>query len=527
MTADEPSQGETRAERLHRLLDAFLSQPDQHEQNIEAAKNLLKMDLPFELPTILLPVDEAAIRRDYAVKIESTIRGMAPNTEDFRLNAVQLATILTVPLSTLKDNSGYLSYEFQRPGDLQKHLQGLPSLLKHFLQKNWTKDEHSRLSTKTGESQTSHTKKSKPSAAQRQEDADEDFLPSDKTRNATETKLCRHRDGHACVVMGTSQPEACHIVPFAWNSTQTGVKKTSLVLGYIAAFFDSASVVKYDRCLANANDPGSSDKAWNMLCLNRQLHWWWSKAQLGFKCLGIEDSSENQAMVTLQFNWMPRQNMKPTDKMTLTGERNDVDAMVGSAIAFLRDGSFPPPEAFGRLKALHSHANRPILSGHIVKVPLPKADATRFKAMIDFQWAIVCVAALSGAAGAPELLPDHEGWGDPDLRTALWVEAQAEMDVPPPELPATEQEEALTEPEEIPENRPLRSTTNSPVPRRAPGSQAPGTPPIKLVLGTESAQADTSPTKLSQRTEQAPAQGQASGQTRLTENMPPGLSRRG
>ncbi|RSL98836.1 hypothetical protein CEP52_010079 [Fusarium oligoseptatum] len=49
---------------------------------------------------------------------------------------------------------------------------------------------------------------------------------------------------------------------------------------------------------------------------------------------------------------------------------------------------------------------------------MPPEDARRFKDMPDFQWACIVVAALSGAAEAPDLLPDHPGWEG----TLAWLE---------------------------------------------------------------------------------------------------------
>ncbi|KAH8648999.1 hypothetical protein BGZ61DRAFT_376214 [Ilyonectria robusta] len=521
MSTDETSkgegEGETQSQRLHRLLDAFLSKPDQDERVIHAVKSSLKMDLPFEKPRNLLPLDEAEIRRHHAIKIESHIRTYDPN---FQINAVQLAIILLVPLSVLKRH-GYLSHQTVTAIGLYDRLESIPSLTKHFLQKKWTNDEYTRLSkarqlnttsSKKSSNKKSSSKRPRPSASSRLEDDDGEYLPNDQSRNKTEKKLCLERDGDACVVMGTSNPEACHIVPFAWNKSHTALRKTSMVYDYGRAFFDGEWLVTHEKHLANPNNPGSSDKAWNMICLNHQLHAWWSSARLGFKCLGITPSTKDQSKstVNLQFYWMPRQDLKPTAKMTLEGDHNNFDAMADSATMFPQGGM---PPVSGKLGASHIDAHIPILSGHLIDIQMPTADAALFKAMIDYQWALICVAALSGAAEAPELLPDHPGWGDPDLRTAEWVEAQEEFATVPPEPPAPEQQETLMGPEEKQEDLPLSFTTNLPFPHQAPGSK---------VLST-----DTSPTKLSQRTEQAPAQGQAPKRSRLTENMPPDASRRG
>lgn len=54
--------------------------------------------------------------------------------------------------------------------------------------------------------------------------------------------------------------------------------------------------------------------------------------------------------------------------------------------------------------------NSNVRSDDLFKIEMAHGDATKMKQMIDFQWAMVCILALSGAAGSPELL----GEPDPD-----------------------------------------------------------------------------------------------------------------
>lgn len=41
-----------------------------------------------------------------------------------------------------------------------------------------------------------------------------------KTRSDKEKKACKKRDGQKCMVTETAHPHACHIVPFAFNSSE-------------------------------------------------------------------------------------------------------------------------------------------------------------------------------------------------------------------------------------------------------------------------------------------------------------------
>ncbi|KAM0421119.1 hypothetical protein ACHAPT_011190 [Fusarium lateritium] len=115
--------------------------------------------------------------------------------------------------------------------------------------------------------------------------------------------------------------------------------------------------------------------------------------------------------------------------MTLQGPNNGFDEMVESAKSFYQGGSVPSFEESDKTA---------VLSGHLINVRMPAAEAIHFKAMIDFQWAMIVVAVFSGAAGEPELLPDLEvelelwtvEWEEPESRTMGWVEAQAQGATP-------------------------------------------------------------------------------------------------
>lgn len=60
-----------------------------------------------------------------------------------------------------------------------------------------------------------------------------------------------------------------------------------------------------------------------------------------------------------------------------------------------------------RIAAIAAHnigTDHRVVSGDLIKVRRNTDVAERFKSMIDIQWALICAAAMSGAAQAPELL---------------------------------------------------------------------------------------------------------------------------
>jgi len=161
-----------------------------------------------------------------------------------------------------------------------------------------------------------------------------------------------------------------------------------------AFMFGRAVEPKLQRLLANGL--GCSDKSWNMICLNRQLHFWWAEARFGLKCLGITRHDELNSRIQVQFYWLPRHNGNPKEYARL--EVNEVQEML--------QGSRPCSISASRVES-----NRSIVSGQIFEMTMEHEEAANMKLMVDVQWALIRIAAMSGAAGAPELLDDPR---DPD-----------------------------------------------------------------------------------------------------------------
>ncbi|RSL58311.1 hypothetical protein CEP53_006210 [Fusarium sp. AF-6] len=302
-------------------------------------KKSLKANPPFEEPKTLLPVHEAEIRRDFAIKLEAEIR-TNPLRADFRLNAVQVATILYVPISTLMAG-GYLSLrdsggQLNSDGDLFRRPDGIRLLVKHFLRPNQDKelldnDALSELFRTPRSLRTPRSKRTQSPAS----------LPSSKKSKRS-------------------------------SKTQLNIRNTALVFEHATAFLGRDWKRKYQTYLQNPGCPGGSDKAWNMICPNLQLHHWWGKARLGFKYLGIRSLTDtsNMSVVTIQFHWMPCSATGPKDTITLQGHDNGFDRMVKSAKDFHKGGNAPSPQEFGTIAALSAASAAPILSGDLVDVKM-------------------------------------------------------------------------------------------------------------------------------------------------------------
>ncbi|KAH7179256.1 uncharacterized protein B0J16DRAFT_387090 [Fusarium flagelliforme] len=124
------------------------------------------------------------------------------------------------------------------------------------------------------ESSESEAGPSRPSKPGKNVD-DADFRPSTVSRNENEKKRCRKREGSKCLYTGMAQGEVTHILPFTWKNIDHAVKATGSVLLPLHPFFSDDIVQEIWDLAADDSDLGSSDKWWNMLYMNAQLHTFW------------------------------------------------------------------------------------------------------------------------------------------------------------------------------------------------------------------------------------------------------------
>lgn len=270
----------------------------------------------------------------------------------------------------------------------------------------------------------------------RDEANDPCYVPPDGTGSEAEKKACRKRDLFRCIIMHTAAGEVAHILPWSWNSKESSMQITKALIPGFIAFFDPITRARIHSLLCSPEQLCKSDKRWNMIYLNAQLHSWLSKAFFGLKCLGMEPSKDTKESddpdktpydVIIQFNWFRRRWEKSNIPMSLEGEgeENDFITMVDEQIRY-EDAGCPKPAHTrgGLISATNENTHMPVLSGHTFKVTMPIEEAKNFKCMLDVQWALGRIAAMSGAAEYPDSLPDGDDWDEIKQRTAVadWIE---------------------------------------------------------------------------------------------------------
>lgn len=209
------------------------------------------------------------------------------------------------------------------------------------------------------------------------------------------------RDGNACVLMQTAMPEVCHILPFSMSATGAALDFFSKKCGHL--IYGLLHGTDHYKTLTDmSKNCGWSDKAWNMLCLNHQLHAWWAEGYFALKYLGSIPKSKEASIVQLQFHWMPRIGLDCQQNCTIPEALEAMQRTVSDCNEFV--------------KATRASSGPSLATGQVFEIPVHPEEAPKMKLMIDLQWAMIRLAALSGAAGHIDELDKeyHDPW-DEDL----------------------------------------------------------------------------------------------------------------
>ncbi|KAF5657165.1 hypothetical protein FHETE_10615 [Fusarium heterosporum] len=364
-------------------------------------------DAPFEAPVELLPQEEIAERRAFGQKMEGLIR--ASYKPDFTLDMSHLAVISTVPISALRRGGSLTRLTGKKMYDA---CISMNKLSRHFM--------------------------SKPvdGAAKRKKSDDRKV-----ERNRKERKYCLKRDGYQCLITGHADPQVAHIVPHCFNNKENNLATTQLYFSASSILVSNHFKSTYEGVLANMNKGKQglrgSDKVWNMVPLDLQMHWWWGEGKWAFKCKGIEqdapqssgdgieDSDDPMVKVVLQFHYMPggtKDRNRYPEKVRLQGDDDHLDRLSEDFLAFKERDYQPasPPEGTGKIEQRLATGER-LRSGHLFYVRMPLSQAIKFKDMMELQWATIRLFHIRGAA-EEEVLPTKDSDSEDDAEISRLVE---------------------------------------------------------------------------------------------------------
>lgn len=180
----------------------------------------------------------------------------------------------------------------------------------------------------------------------------------------------------------------------------------------------------------------SSDKAFNMICMRRDIYSLWRKAHIALKWVGEDNQIDEKGFKTfiVRWDWMPDRLVDRLNSQVavedgcnppgLVGNANvpamrrevDLDTEEGqNAICQALVSLFETPNLDSRASlqdpgssilvpkaTVRDENGRLIETGRLFKLKVQAEDIQKTKILIDAQWLVMRMAAISGAGEAPD-----------------------------------------------------------------------------------------------------------------------------
>ncbi|CAK7273589.1 hypothetical protein SEPCBS119000_005738 [Sporothrix epigloea] len=199
---------------------------------------------------------------------------------------------------------------------------------------------------------------------------------SPATRSRHAVKKAKTRDGHICILTGTDSPEAAHIYPFSADE-RSG---RTIYLNMLISFWGKDKAEAWSSQYLKSRVTESPK---NLLCLNRQLHFWWGKCRLALKPLRTLDP----CTIKVQLHWLRRSITKP--KTVSDGSFDDISSLCGGENDY---------QSWGQPPVAHRKSGLPLRTGQIFTIRAEDPEDLPSFELLEMQWDLQRIAAMSGAA---------------------------------------------------------------------------------------------------------------------------------
>lgn len=424
----EPPVTEARREEYRQAVEEFLDSPSTTRATIECGLEFHQAHMPIRNPAggvsspggslqdLLARLELARFARDRLAAVPYTRK---TNEPPYKFTLMHLSLFIYGQLPQLD------GFRYKMQGVSRLEVDSVEPFLKRCLRGV----KHAQPG---GERASLSRKRKATKTPSDRSDANHDDDPQDEThhptmqsgigsvsevpRNRAETDMARERDGGVCVVTQSVDPDVCHILPFTLNNTSDNIEATRNVFSTLRNLMSPETQGRLiDLLCPTHNELGSSDKTWNMITLNTQLHRYWSKAYFGLKLVEENNEpeppkdAEDEEFTTIQveWRWLPNKIPKALEKSLgpissakghaareVNFESETLESMASSIHdALTRTTPISPMGA----TAKHSDSGRPIESGHIITLKAKREDALITKTLIQLQWIAMQMAAFSGA----------------------------------------------------------------------------------------------------------------------------------
>ncbi|KAL6921030.1 hypothetical protein FSST1_005056 [Fusarium sambucinum] len=273
-----------------------------------------------QLPTILsIPISclkqPAYLERyDYIRNIERSIQMLQP---DFRIRVEDLATLLIVSITDLREK-GVLSPVSCIPHELQERLVDISPFCKHYML-HLDPENIDPTITKKFE-KWHHAIPGKPKVMPRLNPNMDPYevtmsmyynscfktgdgtlcLPDDSYKE--EENKCKVRDRNKCIITGRPNPSVFWFIPRGWNNT----KEHNNATGNLEVGCYYLTGVDLLEDIQSSTQLGKTQKAWNMLCIDPVIYKLLVQGLCAFFYSGIKRNLlGGKCQMQLKFVWMP------------------------------------------------------------------------------------------------------------------------------------------------------------------------------------------------------------------------------
>ena len=201
-----------------------------------------------------------------------------------------------------------------------------------------------------------------------------------------------------------SDPEVAHIFPYSMlnKAADTSFRYIAQASfwGLLSVFWDGNRVDKWKKKIfPDSQHPDTGvESCFNLICLAGSAHTHWNNGRFALKPLELSDDEKE---LTVQFFWQPQYGHRPEDRVDLL-----MKPLSSKGLKFAERG-----EEAWHLGSFSTEPPRNFQSGDIFTLttddpgsrPLPSLE------LLEMQWILQRITAMSGAAGTPEL-----DWNDDD-----------------------------------------------------------------------------------------------------------------
>ncbi|CAK7273579.1 hypothetical protein SEPCBS119000_005731 [Sporothrix epigloea] len=198
--------------------------------------------------------------------------------------------------------------------------------------------------------------------------------PATRSRNAV--KRAKERDGNLCILTGTDDPEAAHIFPFSAGKADG----TKYRISQLATMWGDEKATAWKQRFL---DPRVTESPKNLLCLNRQLHFYWGTSRLALKPI----RSLDPCTIKVQLHWL---RPSATNPMAVSeGSFDDISSLCGGENDF---------QSWGQPPVAHRKSGLPLQTGQIFTIRAEDPEDLPSFELLEMQWDLLRIAAMSGAA---------------------------------------------------------------------------------------------------------------------------------